>query len=142
MSSANITLKDIIERKIVYAKNERDNAAPIDFSVTGDPYHLTYEEFITMNDTEIKAFEEMLADIEVMSEEEFTEKYIAIAKTLGKQIEEEQDEKYNKIAEAKANGTDIREVLKDFPWNVEREWYNNTVWDILTLFDKRNMFAD
>ncbi len=78
MSSANITLKDIIERKIVYAKNERDNAAPIDFSVTGDPYHLTYEEFITMNDTEIKAFEEMLADIEVMSEEEFTEKYKSI----------------------------------------------------------------
>ena len=141
MSSANITLKDIIERKIAYAKNERDNAVPIDFSVT-DPYHFTYEEFIAMHDTEIKAFEEMLEDIEIMSEEEFTEKYIAIAKTLGKQIEEEQDEKYNKIAEAKANGTDIREVLKDFPWNVEIEWYNNTVWYILTLFDKKNMFAD
>lgn len=138
MSSANITLKDIIERKIVYAKNERDNAAPIDFSVTGDPYHLTYEEFITMNDTEIKAFEEMLADIEVMSEEEFTEKYIAIAKTLGKQIEEEQDEKYNKIAEAKANGTDVYEVLKEFPSRGERVWYNNAVAEILILFDMKN----
>ena len=137
MSSANITLKDIIERKIAYAKNERDNAVPIDFSVT-DPYHFTYEEFIAMHDTEIKAFEEMLEDIEIMSEEEFTEKYIAIAKTLGKQIEEEQDEKYNKIAEAKANGTDIYEVLREFPSSGERVWYNNALAEILILFDMKN----
>ena len=85
---------------------------------------------------------DMLADIEIMSEKDFTEKYTAIAENLVKQMEEEREEEENRIAEAKANGTDIREVLKDFPWNVEREWYNNTVWDILTLFDKRNMFAD
>lgn len=100
--SANITLKDIIEREISYSKTQRDNAVPKDF----------------------------------------TEKYTAIAENLVKQIEEEREEEDNRIAEAKANGTDIREVLKDFPWNVEIEWYNNTVWDILTLFDKKNMFAD
>ena len=141
MSSANITLKDIIERKIAYAKNERDNAVPKDF-VSDDSYDFTYEEFIRVQNSEIKALEDMLADIEIMSEKDFTEKYTAIAENLVKQMEEEREEEENRIAEAKANGTDIREVLKDFPWNVEREWYNNTVWDILTLFDKRNMFAD
>lgn len=137
--SANITLKDIIERRIAYAKDERDNAVPIDFSST-DPYDITYEEFTEMQDGEIKALEEMLADTDTMSENEFTEKYKAIAKTLGKKFDEEMDEKYNRIAEAKANGTDVYKVLDYFPPETDKVGYNNAIVEILTLFDRKNLF--
>ena len=69
MSGANITLKDIIERKIAYAKEEKEKAEPIDFSVT-DPYDISYEDFISMQNGEIRALNEMLEDIQIMSEDE------------------------------------------------------------------------
>lgn len=137
---ANITLKDIIERKIAYAKSERDKAVPVDFSVT-DPYDITYEEFIAIQNGEIQALEEMLADIETMSEEEFTEKYKSIAKTLGKKFDEELDEKYNRIVEAKEKGTDVYEVFGDLPPKTEEVGYNNSVVDILMLFNPENLFT-
>ena len=141
MAGANITLKEIIERKIAYAKEERDNAVPADF-VANDPSDFTYEDYIIGHNGEIEAFEDMLADVEKMTEEEFTEKYRAIGKKLCEQIDEEEEDKYNRITSAKADGTDVGEVLKDFPYNARREWYNNAIWDILALFDMKNIFAD
>ena len=138
--SANITLKDIIERKIAYAKSERDNAVPVDFSVT-DPYDITYEEFTAIQNGEIQALEEMLEDIQTMSEKEFTEKYMAIAKTLGKKFDEELDEKYNRIVEAKKKGTDVYEVFENLPPKTEEVGYNNAIMDILTLFNPENLFG-
>lgn len=138
--SANITLKDIIERKIAYAKSERDNAVPVDFSVT-DPYDITYEEFTAIQNGEIRALEEMLADIQTMSEKEFTEKYMAIAKTLGKKFDEELDEKYNRIVEAKKKGADVYEVFENLPPKTEEVGYNNAIMDILTLFNPENLFG-
>ena len=138
--SANITLKDIIERKIFYAKSERDNAVPVDFSVT-DPYDITYEEFTAIQNGEIRALEEMLADIQTMSEKEFTEKYMAIAKTLGKKFDEELDEKYNRIVEAKEKGTDVYEIFENLPPKTEEVGYNNAIVDILMLFNPENLFA-
>lgn len=138
--SANITLKDIIERRLAYAKEERDNAEPIDFSVT-DPYDITYDEFTAIQNGEIRAFEEMLGDIDDMSEDEFTGKYKAIAKTLGKKFDEELDEKYNRIAEAKKNGTDVYKVFEEFPPKTEEVGYNNAIVEILILFNKKNEFA-
>ena len=139
MSGANITLKDIIERKIAYAKEEKEKAEPIDFSVT-DPYDISYEDFISMQNGEIRALNEMLEDIQIMSEDEFTGKYLEIVKILGEKIEAVQDKKYEKIADAKACGTDVYEVLRDFSQITEETGYNNAIVGILILFDRKNEF--
>ena len=47
--SANISMKEILQRKLKYAQNERDSAEPIDFSIT-DPNEIDYDEFIAMMD--------------------------------------------------------------------------------------------
>lgn len=136
--SANITLKNIIERKIKYAKTQKENAAPIDFSVT-DPYEITYEEFVSRFNGEIKALDDMLADVEHMEEKDFAEKYLGIVKTLQKEFDEQLEEKYNKIVEAKEKGSDVYEVVGSLPRITDKEGYNNAIAEIMVLLDPESM---
>ena len=138
MPNANITIKDILERKRNHAVSKKEKAEPIDFSVV-NPYEITYEEYIAVLDGEINAVNEMLDDIEKMSEEELLEKYIEIAKTLNKAFDEEFEEKYNRIAQARQSGGDVYQVFEEMPKQNEKVGYFNLVMEIVKLYDPENL---
>ena len=78
MSTANISLAEIIRRKRGFVIEELEAAEPEDFG--NDPFDdLTYEEFKASQKGEIRAYDEMLDDIDVLSEELFFEKYDELA---------------------------------------------------------------
>ena len=138
MPNANITIKDILERKRNHAVSKKEKAELIDFSVV-NPYEITYEEYIAVLDGEINAVNEMLDDIELMSEEELLEKYIEIAKTLNKAFDEEFEEKYNRIAQARQSGGDVYQVFEEMPKQNEKVGYFNLVMEIVKLYDPENL---
>ena len=133
-------MKEILQRKLKYAQNERDSAEPIDFSIT-DPNEIDYDEFIAMQDGEIKAYSEMLEDIEKLSEEEFVSKYHEAAKKMSEEFEKILDEKYDKIAAAKENGGDVFDIMSEFPKGSEDMGYNNAVLSIMMLYSPENSFC-
>ena len=139
MSGANINLKDIIENKIVYARKERDNAIPEKF-MSDAPYDITYEEYVHRANFEIRALEEMLADVENMSEQKFREKYRAIVKAMHERFDREAEVRDKIIAETKANGGDVDKALAKLRYSVGMEWYNNAIFDILMLYDMDLLF--
>lgn len=138
MSGANITLKDILERKLKHAESQKAKAEPIDFSVT-DPLQIRYEEFVAVLDGEINAVNDMINDIDKMNEADFMEKYSGIGKTLNKEFDEQLEEKYNRIAEAKQNGSDVYAALEGFPEQTEKSGYYNVIMEIVKLYDPASL---
>ncbi|MEK4532143.1 hypothetical protein [Solibacillus sp. FSL K6-1554] len=83
------TIVDIVERKIHFTKTNTIYDA---------------EDYEIYNEGELKAFNEILIDVKVMTETEFVSKYLEIVKKIGKQMEDEQFKDTNKVEVEKLSG--------------------------------------
>lgn len=108
MQMKEICLFELVKRKLEYIENS-------------DVYK--DREFIHIKDGEVKAYKEMLADIEVKEEQEYNDKYLNIVRELNKRFE-----KIDLAAEIN---------------NIEKErlvGYNNAIVFVLTLLNPKYEF--
>lgn len=75
-NSANISMKEIMNRKKQDIIDEMNAAEPDDFD--NDSCEYTYDDFKKERDGEIAALDDMMHDVTIMTEEDFVKKYVAI----------------------------------------------------------------
>lgn len=103
--TVNLTLEEIIKRKIAFYRKAESS------------------ELETMRAGYIRGFEQTLADVG-LSEEEFTQKYLAIVRDL--------EITFDALEQTGRSDEDIDEL----------SGYNNAIVEVLSLLDKRYMYAD
>ena len=75
MSSANITLEEILVRKIQFVMADLQELDPDDFD--NDPYSLSYDEYKVQCEGELRAYREMLTAISLgISEVDFVNRFL------------------------------------------------------------------
>ena len=128
MCSANISLEEIIRRKMQFAKDELNAYSPENFS--DDPHDISYEEFCEKNNGEITGYKEMLEDINILSEEEFKLRYCAVVTANDSRADKEEREAARRTVIDKMSGKAVQTLSK-----YELYGYCNAAMEILDLFD-------
>ena len=134
MSSANISLEEIIKRKMRFAEDELNAYSPEDFS--DDPHDISYKEFCDKSNGEITGYKEMLEDINILSEEEFKSRYHAVVTANDSRADKEEREAARRTVTETMSGKAVQRLSE-----YEMYGYCNAAMDILDLFDPVNWVA-